>query len=60
MRLPQEEACFDYDDDDNDDDDDGGDSDLPGAKVELAVREGHCQVGTKEARLPLVRKCYLD
>ena len=27
--------------------------DLPGAEVELAVREGHCQVGTKEARLPL-------
>ena len=29
-----------------------GDGDLPGAEVELPVREGHCQVGTKEARLP--------
>ena len=26
--------------------------DLPGAEVELAVREGHCQVGAEEARLP--------
>ena len=33
--------------------------DLPGAEVELAVREGHCQVGTKEARLPstVIWKC---
>ena len=30
----------------------GDGRDLPGAKVELAVREGHCQVGAKEARLP--------
>ena len=28
------------------------DCDLPGAKVELAVREWHCQVGAEEASLP--------